>query len=202
MSIELLYIVPIIALSLLLFFNLLARQKKSLTRSHDESLVREVEAFNVGMGDNRTGVRQPPEARIGDIEKTITLVSQRLSSQQKLIDGFQGSNRGYASEIDGLKSRLLDLQKEYDITLSENYSLRAKMRKLEERINAQSPTTTVPVVPRVAPADAAPPTVESRRHQSESAEARKQLYGDTEVFGATSMDDTTELELPQSGRAR
>lgn len=135
MSIELLYIIPVVALSFLIVINIVVRQRSNDRKKRsDAHLHEQVEQFNVGKIDSGAENPPVPESRLGEIEKTIALVSQALSNQQQLIEGYRGPTIGYSSEMETLKVRLGELQKEYDIILSENYSLRAKIRKLEARI--------------------------------------------------------------------
>jgi hypothetical protein len=186
MSIELLYIIPAVALSLLVLINIIMLQRKAAQRAPDQHLHKEVEEFNTGRVAMDVKDRQIPEARLGEIERTVTLVSQALSSQHKLIEGFQGSNAGHTAEIDALKSRLREMQREYDIILSENYSLRAKIRKLEER----------PPEPDVMAAGAAAGGGADQGAAGPAGVTRDELlYADTKLLSDLSLDDTTELDI-------
>ncbi len=179
MSIELLYIIPVVALSFLVVINIVLRQRNSERRNRsDAHLHREVEEFNVGKVSGSGDAAGAPESRLGEIEKTINLVTHALSSQQQVIEGFRGSNIGYSSEMETLKSRLGELQKEYDIILSENYSLRAKIRKLEARFAGEQ---------------AGSPGKGGNGHSS-------QPFQDTRVITDVSLGDTREWDLPRDPR--
>lgn len=86
------------------------------------------------------------ENRLGKIESTIQLVSTALSNQQKMIENFQGKDDILEDGLNDLKEKLKELQKEYDITISENYSLRARLNKAEKesgkKINSRSGTSS------------------------------------------------------------
>ena len=67
-------------------------------------------------------------------EKAISAVTDSLAEQQRAIEQFHKDNTNYNGEISGLKNKLRELYKEYDIILSENYSLRAKVKSLEKEL--------------------------------------------------------------------
>lgn len=138
MSIELLYLFPILALSILIFAIVFRTQRKGEPEERGrppDTLTREVKAFNDGVVGAPPKPREVPQTRLSEIEKTISLVSKTLSSQQKIIEEFQGSNAHYTDAVTNLKNRLKELQREYDIVLSENYSLRAKLKRLRSGRN-------------------------------------------------------------------
>ena len=74
-----------------------------------------------------------------EIENTIRLVSTALSNQQKIIENFQGKDVALENEHNSLKQKLQELQKEYDITISENYSLRARLNKAGKEVTEPLP---------------------------------------------------------------
>jgi chromosome segregation ATPase len=182
MYIQLLYIIPIIALGLLIPLVIITQQRNKQQKK--EQLDLEVQDFNQGFTAAPIFQRTMPESRINEIEKTIGLVSQTLSSQQKIIERFQGTNSQYTEDVDRMKSRLRELQKEYDILLSENYSLRAKVRKLNEQIDERAAGR------QDDPAPSRDPSEDERREVQ-----RKNLLGDTEVIYGPVFDDTREIDI-------
>ncbi len=179
MRIELLYILPILALSVLVFILLLRTQGQSAQYRRSSDLSRQVEEFNIGQFMEPLPSRDAPEVRLTEIEKTIRLVTQALSNQQRMIEGFGGQSSTHSSEITDLKERLRELQKEYDIVLSENYSLRARIKKLTQQVESQS---------------ASPPKFRVVDNQS-AKNPFQQLYGDTRMMDHPALDDTREIDL-------
>ncbi len=190
MSIELLWLVPIIAAALFLPVIVFARQKRVADREVDEQtqdLAREVDRFNTA------GVAVSPthaEKRLSDIELTISRVSSALSTQQKIIEDFRGKDVGHENEFLDLKEKLRELQREYDIVISENYSLRAKVKRLvEER-----------TVANAAHNSAAAPGSEIRgpgQVDEGQKQVNMQMYDDTRMFHASDLNDTSEINLSE-----
>jgi len=135
MSIELLWIIPIVSAAFVLFTIVINLQKKNEreTDAFDfRDLRREVDEYNSGVVFNIKEPAASAEKRLNKIESTIQLVSTALSNQQKMIENFQGKDDTLENELNGLKEKLKELQNEYDITISENYSLRARLNKVEK----------------------------------------------------------------------
>jgi chromosome segregation ATPase len=130
MSIELLYIIPIIALVIFSFSISFFAQKRSASLERGKQLATEVRQFNDGkfITQERT-----TESRLDEFEHTITSINKALSNQQKVIEKFQEENITYNREMDMLKKKLRELHKEHDIVVSENYSLRAKFNNLAKK---------------------------------------------------------------------
>lgn len=174
--IELLWIIPVLAFGSFIFLVTYLFRKKS----DSAKLTREVDGYNNGSWTpvQRTG---NPDLRLGEMESAITLVTRSLASQQEMIDKFQKENNNYTGEIDGLKKNLRELQKEYDIVLSENYSLRAKVKKLIEH------------------PDAAENRSQSGRDSlsisGKSARPDLAMYEDTKLLSTNSLDDTAEIDV-------
>jgi chromosome segregation ATPase len=135
MSIELLYIVPIIALVAFTFIISFYAQKKSVEQQHDKKLAVEVQQFNEG---KLITAQRSTDERLDDFEKTVASINKALSNQQKVIENFQQENSAYNGEIDNLKNKLREMHKEYDIVVSENYSLRAKFKSLTKKTDAEA----------------------------------------------------------------
>jgi len=134
MTIELLWIVPVIAVTIFFLIIALNHQKKNKNGKRD--LHKEVEEYNRGASQstNKELIRLS-ETRLNEIEKTIQLVSTTISNQQHIIESFRGKDAKFADELKELKQKLLQLQKEYDLLVSENYTLRARLNKIESLKN-------------------------------------------------------------------
>ncbi len=134
MSIELLWIIPIVAAALLVLIIVLTiQEKKNTTRvgSGKLDLKREVDEYNRGLNNN--SLSDASESRLIKIENTIQLVSTTLSSQQQIIENYKGKDSTFAQEFNELKHKLRELQQEYDLIISENYTLRARLNKIEQK---------------------------------------------------------------------
>lgn len=135
MSIELLWIIPIVAAALLVLMLALSLQQNEKDQGEDtdiSDLNREVVEYNRGVTIDKKVLSDTAETRLGEIEGTIKLVSTALSNQQKIIENFQGKDVKLEHELNDLKKKLKELQHEYDITISENYSLRAYLKKIKK----------------------------------------------------------------------
>jgi hypothetical protein len=130
MSIELLYIIPIVALAVFAFSISYIAQKRSIPLDQGKQLAVEVRQFNDGkfLAQERT-----TEARLDEFEHTVASINKALANQQKVIETFQEENSRYNDEIGMLKKKLGELHKENDIVVSENYSLRAKYNNLVKK---------------------------------------------------------------------
>ncbi|MBD3314624.1 MAG: hypothetical protein GF344_02445 [Chitinivibrionales bacterium] len=190
MPIELLYIIPAVAIALFFLILMRSTQKQDNSTGHlrDNDLVREVNLFN-------RGYHTPPpsyggsEKRLGEIEKTIELVTTALSNQQKVIENYKGKDENYVRQLNGLKTKLMELQHEYDILLSENYSLRARINNISSNRNIPEkpePPKELPV-PRRADTD----TFEAERAQY------MRLYDDTRTFKTSDFGDSSEINLSE-----
>lgn len=135
MSIELLWIIPIVSAAfviLIMVVNIQKRKEDTTGYAYIRDLKREVDEFNRGIPVDTKLPLISEENRLGKIESTIQLVSTALSNQQKMIENFQGKDDILEDGLNDLKEKLKELQKEYDITISENYSLRARLNKVEK----------------------------------------------------------------------
>ncbi len=121
MPIEVLYIIPLLAVCGFVLGWILVWQKKSARFPSQQS----TDSYAVvapALADRQS-------AASGTIQQTIELVSSALSNQQKLIEKLTGEDSGVAVQINELKTRLTDLQKEFDVVASENLTLRASAKK-------------------------------------------------------------------------
>lgn len=135
MSIELLWIIPIVSAAfviLIMVVNIQKRKEDITGDAYIRDLKREVDEFNRGIPVDTKLPLISEENRLSKIESTIQLVSTALSNQQKMIENFQGKDDILEDGLNDLKEKLKELQKEYDITISENYSLRARLNKAEK----------------------------------------------------------------------
>lgn len=128
MSIELLWIIPIVAFSFSIFLIVYNISKKQ--DNPYKELSREVARFNYGM-EQPVQLHITPEQRLDELEKAINSVNESIASQKQMMEKVK-ENTSANGEIENLKSKLAELQKEYDIVISENYSLRAKVKYLME----------------------------------------------------------------------
>ena len=181
--IELLWIIPVVAFAFFIFLIQLAAQRRE--ERHD--LSKEVTQFNAGSFQT-----VPPElagaARLSQLERAISAVTDSLSVQQRTIEQFHRDNTTYNGEINELKNRLRELYKEYDIVLSENYSLRAKVKKLQGKQDDEPDENSEPVL-SVVPAEPAPSPPPL------TAKVDMKLYEDTRTLNLAVLDDTSEVDL-------
>jgi chromosome segregation ATPase len=189
MSIELLYIVPIIALVAFTFIISFFAQKKSIQQQQAKKLANEVQQFNEG---KLIGAQRSAEERLDDFEKTITSINKALSNQQKVIEKFQQENSSYNGEIDNLKKKLREMHKEYDIVVSQNYSLRAKFNALSKKPEAQATGQTT----RHSEPEA---YISMQTSQPKPGyEMNMSLFDETKVMSVLSnLDDTREIDISE-----
>ncbi len=136
MPIEVLFVIPVVAVSLLVLIIILSVQKKRESRPAVDKITQNVELYNSGDLQNSNN----PE-----MVKTIDLVSRALSNQQKIIEGFQGKDGAVEQELKEMKSKLLEIQNEYDIIMSENFTLKAKLREAGVKLESRD-TDEIPVI--------------------------------------------------------
>ena len=119
-------------LVLVLILNLQQNKEEYWEKSSGKDLNREVAEFNHGMQDVNVIKTETQETRLRDMENTIKLVSTALSSQQKIIENVHGGDKKIGEELNNLKYKLHEIQQEYDTIISENYTLRARLKKIEQ----------------------------------------------------------------------
>lgn len=195
MSIELLWIVPVVAVGLGFFLIALLLQRKSdasqymrsgdtavkeYTRKHSDSSAVFV-APSVNLADNR---------RIGEIEGRLERLTTELTEQKQTVQRFQQENNACYSEINDLRSKLRSLHKEYDIVISENFSLRARVKKLKKQFESSS--------------NGAGPSVPNRvcrevysSADNDSSQVAMRLFGDTRQMEVVDLEDTGEIDLAE-----
>jgi hypothetical protein len=190
MSIELLYIVPIIALVAFTFIISFFAQKRSAEQERDKKLVKEVQQFNEG---KLITTQRSTDERLDDFERTVTSINKALFNQQKVIEKFQQENSTYNGEIDNLKKKLREMHKEYDIVVSENYSLRAKFNTLAKK--------TEPEAQLGQNARHSEPEAFISLHTSQPKpgyEMNMSVFDDTKILSQMSnLDDTKEIDISE-----
>lgn len=178
MYIELLWIIPLVAFTFFIFLVASFAQKKE-----SSVLSQEVARFNNGYHANKKN-RKKSEIRLVELETAISDVTESISHHQQVIDNFQKGKGEYDSQVQDLKDKLRELYREYDIVLSENYTLKAKVKKLtEQKYNNFTGNETV----------------SSQSISQRSAKANLKLYEDTRLLNLMSLDDTAEIDLSQIG---
>jgi uncharacterized coiled-coil protein SlyX len=179
MPIEVLYIVPILALAFLAYRIILAAQKRS-------------ETIRVPSSAPNGTLPRSTEDRLNEYERTIAQINATLAAQQKTIERSREQNSTSSGEIEKLTSSLRELHKEYDIVISENYSLRAKVKSLQKRIDDPAPAHESAGMS----AEGEPGLAMTR----ENIEMNMSLYDDTKVFKTSSLlDDTNEINTAEAG---
>lgn len=196
MSIELLWIIPIVAVALLvlvLVLNLQQNRENQWLDNEKSDLKREVTDYNNGIAIGRNVLSETSENRLRDIESTIKLVSTALSNQQKIIENFQGNDANIAQEQLILKNKLQELQHEYDIIISENYSLRARLKKIEQEhgIHLRSDSST----PAMNTA-----TKEITEELKNGKVVKLKIYNKPRILNSSKpsyLDDTSEINMSE-----
>ncbi len=125
-----LWIIPIVSFVIFVGIVFYFAQKKTL----QSDLKSEVLKFNNGTISKIPHLSS--EIKLQELEKAISAVTDSINNQQNVIDDFKREKIDCSSEINDLKDKLRELYKEYDIVVSENYSLRAKLKKLKEDKNS------------------------------------------------------------------
>lgn len=187
MSIELLWIIPAVAAAVCALAIWAASQKKpgGIDEGGSTDLDREVEYFNRGDTVEEQTRSSGSQSRLGEVENTVQLVNTVLSNQQKLIENYIGKDVNLERELNGLESKLRDLQQEYDITVSENYSLRARVKNLARENDHL----------RGRGRDAAGP--ESAADDVPGEKRGTKPYDDTRTLRQAELDDTSEIDIAE-----
>ncbi|HUI93638.1 MAG TPA: hypothetical protein VLX68_15430 [Chitinivibrionales bacterium] len=185
MPIELLYIIPILAIVALGFLVIMNAQKRSM--GAQQPGVPAAAPWGKLPGDTKfLAAQKSTEERLNEYEQTIAQINKSLSNQHLVIEKIQEENVTNNDQIEKLQTKLRELHKEYDIVISENYSLRAKVKSLQKKLE------TAPALPGMA--DAAAEAVPSSQAASgkEHVEMNMNLYEDTRLFNS---DDGSEIEI-------
>jgi len=185
MSIELLWIIPIVAFSFFIFLLIY-----NVTKDQDspyKDLSREVARFNTGMINPTQQLPITSERRLEELEKAILTVNESIANQQKLMDQVNLENSSNNSEIEELRKKLRELQREYDIVTSENYSLRAKIKYLiENKASAEDENKSEG-------------TIQKTSFQSNKSKINLKLYEDTRIMNLSQLENDEENEKANAG---
>lgn len=180
MTIELLWIIPIVAFSFFIFLLIY-----NVTKDQDnpyKDLSREVARFNTGMHNPDQQFPITSEKRLEELEKAILSVNESIANQQKFMDQVNLENSSNNSEIEELRKKLRELQREYDIVTSENYSLRAKIKYLvESKASAEEE-------------DNNESTVQKSSSQSNKNKINLKLYEDTRIMNLSQLENDEDNE--------
>lgn len=133
MHIELLWLIPVLAFAGFLFFIAYYTQRKAEFQSKGSDLSKEVALFNAGHDIyGRQESQGNHDQRLRELEKAINVLAASISTQRgdPRPEPRETKEGGGKSEIDELKEKLRTVFREYDIVLSENYSLRARVKQL------------------------------------------------------------------------
>lgn len=182
MHIELLWIIPSVSFAIFIFLVIYFAQCKN----PPTQLKQEVNNFNNGFY-NHTSELKKPYNRLEELERSISVVTKSITNQQKVIDRFKREKIDYSCEINELKDKLRELYKEYDIVLSENYSLRAKMKKMMEKNPQENNLTDFSHV------NVPFPNVE-KSENPKGAKINLKLYEDTRLLNITTLNEFNETE--------
>jgi uncharacterized coiled-coil protein SlyX len=184
MQIELLWIIPIVSFAFFIFLLIYFAQKNNPEQPYRD-LAKEVNRFNNGIVDTKVAIEKP-DSRLNELERSIFTLTDSITHQQRVIDGFQQSNVANQTEMKELRQKLRDIYKEYDIVVSENYSLKATVKKLKDQ-KSESPAHTDSSLSLESNPES---TINSNR-------ANLRLYEDTRLLNANSLEDTSEIDLAQ-----
>lgn len=185
MSIELLWIIPIVAFSFFIFLLIYNATKDQDNPYKD--LSREVARFNTGMHNPAQQLPITSEKRLEELEKAILSVNESIANQQKLMDQVNLENSSNNSETEELRKTLRELQREYDIVTSENYSLRAKIKYLvENKTSAEDENNNSSAIQK-------PP------FQSNKGKINLKLYEDTRIMNLSQLENNDDNEKVNAG---
>jgi len=191
MSIELLWIIPAIALASLLFLiTLLAQKQDTQNMKRSGSRLWNTDDFSHrDESDKGDDGGYHNDSRIGKLEDKITRLNASITHQQLALDNIEQQKAAYDDEINDLRNQLRSLHKEYDIAMSENYSLRSRVKKLKKEI-AQNNNDITSVRANVSRAHFAD-------HLKETSSVNMQLYGDTRKMKVIDLEDTGEFDIAE-----
>lgn len=190
-QIEILWIIPVFALVIFIFIIQFVNQKREQT-----GLSREVTQFNAGVVPPLQQSFGTGTDRLSQLERAISTITDSLTVQQQTINQFNKGGNNYNTEINDLKAKLRELYKEYDIVLSENYSLRAKVKKLQDPGAGVPPAgqDITPVTQRETKYDRIDPVISNK--------VDMRLYEDTRTLNLALLDDTSEIDLTDLTRRK
>jgi cell division protein FtsB len=182
MHIELLWLIPITSFAVFLFIVAYYAQKSAERRNKNGELAKQVALFNAGQEVLKPQAAEQHDDRLKELEKAINLVAEMVVHHQRVPEP-QTDSSASASEIDELKTKLRTVFKEYDIILSENYTLKAKVKQLSKQLKELQDGSS----------EATELAVESIEKKSQST---MNMYDDTRLINLAGMksDDISETK--------
>jgi hypothetical protein len=188
MHIELLWLVPIIAFMAFLFFAGLYLQRRNEYRTKGGDLSREVDLFNSGHGQHMLVKAKSADDRLHEMEKIINFVAEAVAHQRQPFREVQNENESSitatGNEARELREKLRTVFREYDIILSENYTLRAKIKQLAKQF--QKGEGLVPPISGGAPAF---DSILTGRKPASNPKPNLKLYDDTRLINLANLDN-------------
>ena len=177
--------IPVVAFAAFLCIVAFYAQRHAEQRSKGSALSNEVALFNAGHGAaaGKLVTAKSPDDRLQEMERAINFVAESLANQQQSIKEFHKESYVYTNEINELKEKLRTVFKEYDIILSENYSLRAKIKQLTRQGQGRETGDVASGTPDSFLTRGAP-----------SAKSAQHLYDDTRIISLMDGDETPESE--------
>jgi chromosome segregation ATPase len=176
-----LWIIPIVSFVIFIGIVFYFAQKKTL-RSELKS---EVLKFNSGSISRVP--HTPSDSKLQELEKAISAVTDSINNQQNVIDDFKREKIDCTVEINDLKEKLRELYKEYDIVVSENYSLRAKLKKLNEDKNGHDTETPEPEQKNMK--NDVSKVSDTNDVEVTQGKVNLKLYEDTRLLNVASLDE-------------
>jgi len=176
-----LWIIPITSFVIFIGIVFYFAQKKTL----NSELKNEVLKFNSGTISRIP--HAPSDIKLQELEKAISAVTDSINNQQNVIDDFKREKIDCTVEINDLKDKLRELYKEYDIVVSENYSLRAKLKKINDDKN-ESSIDLPEHEPKIMKNDVSK-EVDANDVEVTQGKVNMKLYEDTRILNITTLDE-------------
>ncbi|MCG6535257.1 MAG: hypothetical protein L7F78_11320 [Syntrophales bacterium LBB04] len=190
MHIELLWLAPILALALFLLFMILYMQGKFSSQPRSAELHREVDLFNAGQAQQKLVTAKSADERLHEMERMINFVAEAVARERQPVQDVRRVKSTQGDEAGELREKLRSVFKEYDIILSENYTLRAKVKLLAKRIRELEDAAAVPLESdSILTRNTTPPKPAMR------------LYEDTRLISDPDSIEELDDELPESDGA-
>jgi hypothetical protein len=190
MHIELLWLIPVFSFAGFLFSIALYVQRKSDLQYRERDLSKEVALFNAGQSVHaKKAVTSNHDDRLHELEKAINTLSTSLSTERTRQK--EASEPVGTGEIDELKEKLRTVFREYDIVLSENYSLRAKVKQIMKRHKLDDRKE-----------DLTPPMDSFLTRTVPQQKNNLHLYGDTRIMKVIKLESDEEETQIKDSQAR
>jgi archaellum component FlaC len=184
MHIELLWLIPVFAFAGFLFFIAFYVQRRDELQSKGSDLSKEVALFNAGQSvHGRKEAQGNHDERLRELEKAINVLSTSLSTEcNKQEQNKENRETGGTSEVDELKEKLRTVFREYDIVLSENYALRAKVKQIMKKAQLDD----------IKPEEERPSMDSFLTRTTPQAKPDLHLYGDTRLMKIIELEPDEE----------